>query len=201
MKPIIFILLFAANGITIQAQILKPVIKKSTVPAPPPPPPASTYTPVYSLTSARVNIKTGSDNKEYLSTVTVLLDAIGAGSAMFQPGENLRNEMKINSNFEFGLINPNWTTPDANRLLTSFQKTGLTLSFYYLPNLLTDAWKIEGITLTLEFRDQNKNLHPALGIKTIVFNNANGFLNWWDRKMECRADASFTPLTSSIKNN
>jgi hypothetical protein len=197
MKITIFFSLMLFATFSIKAQILRPQIRKTSTVQPPP---APAREPVYSLTAARVIIKTGSDNKEYLSTVTVILESFGVGAALFQPGENLRNEMKINSNFEFGLIKPNWTTPDANRLLTLFQKDGVLLTLYYIPNLLTDAWKIEGVTLILEFRDQNGNFHPTLGNKTIAFNNANGFLNFWDRRMECRADASFTPLTSSIKN-
>ncbi len=187
----------------IRTAIKKDKIKKTTtttktktvLPAPAP----ATNNNIYTLTSARVTIKTGNDNKEYLSQVTVLLNASAVGSSMVQPGENMRNEMKINSNFEFGLLKPYWSTSEDNRLLSSFQKEGLLLTIHYLPNLITDAWKIEGVTLTLEFRDQNGNLHPTHGNKTIVFNNASGFLNYWDRKMECRADASFTPLNSSIK--
>lgn len=185
---------------TIKKDTLKSTTNTQTKTAlPAPAPQLSTNNSIYKLTAARVNIRTGNDNKEYLSQVTVLLNASGVGSSMVQPGANMRNEMKINSNFEFGLLKPYWSTPEDNRLLSSFQKEGLLLILHYIPNLITDAWKIEGVTLTLEFRDQNGNLHPTHGNKTIVFNNASGFLNYWDRKMECRADASFTPLTSSIK--
>ncbi|QNA46389.1 hypothetical protein [Lacibacter sediminis] len=189
----------------IRTTIKKDTLKKTTATTqtktalPAPTPQTSTNNSIYKLTAARVNIRTGSDNKEYLSEVTVLLDAFSVGSTMVQPGGNMRNEMKINSNYEVGLQKPSWQHSEDNRLLTSFQKEGLLLTIHYLPNLITDAWKIEGVTLTLEFRDQNNNLHPTLGSKTIVFNNANGFLNYWDRKLVCRADASFTPLTSSIK--
>jgi Single strand annealing-weakened 1 len=210
MKQLVtLIFLFITQFEITQAQITAPIrttIKKDTIQKTTTtqtktalPAPAANTNSIYKLTSARVNIRTGSDNKEYLSQVTVLLTAFGVGSSMVQPGENLRNEMKINSNFEFGLQKPHWSTPEDNRLLTSFQKEGLLLLVHYVPNLITDAWKIEGVTLTLEFRDQYGNLHPTHGSKSIVFNNASGFLNYWDRKMECRADASFSPLTSSIK--
>lgn len=158
---------------------------------------------VYSLTSARVNIKTGTDNKEFPSTVLVWVVSKGVGHALEQPAENLRNEMKSNSNTEFGLQNYSDRVAGFNnpvsKLLTSFQKEGLILTIRYLPNLLTDAWKIEGVTLTLEFKDQFGNLHPQYGNKAIIFNNANGFLNTWEKDMVCTADSNFNPLTSSIK--
>src|SRR5665647_1341316 len=113
-------------------------------------PASQTTASIYTLTAARVNIRTGADNKEYPSGVIVWLFSLGGGFTLDQPAENLRNEMKINSNTEFGLQNR------------------------YMPNLPTDAWKIEGISITLEFRDQFGNLHPTFGSKTIVFNNAFG---------------------------
>jgi hypothetical protein len=62
-----------------------------------------------------------------------------------------------------------------------------------------DAWKIEGVTLTLEFRDQNGNPHPTLGQKVITFSNAQGFLNgYFERSMTCTTDGYFNPLTAQI---
>jgi hypothetical protein len=114
-----------------------------------------------------------------------------------QPGENLRNEFKINSNTEFGLQN-NPKNDVKNRTLEAFQKEGFGLRIRYLPNLFTDAWKIESLSITLEFRDQNGNLHPQYGSKTIVFSNATGFLNYWDYDLFCKSDAYFNPLTAVI---
>lgn len=177
-------------------------------PKTPPPPAPINKTPVtgnqntsaYSLTSARVTIRTGADNKEFPSKVIVWLTS-RVGPALEQPEENLRNEMKSNSNTEFGLQNSadqKWNNP-TYRTLEAFQKEGLVLRIRYYPNFPTDAWKIEDVSITLEFKDQNGNLHPELGNKTIVFNNANGFLNVFEKDMVCKTDANFNPLTSSIQ--
>ena len=216
MKKLLFLTILGAFTITkATTQILQksvPAAKQNVIiknipnQPPPPPPPTSTNknagtsnqnTPVYTLTAARVNIRTGADNKEYPSGVIVWLFSLGGGFSFYQPAENLRNEMRINSNTEFGLENyPNYDT--KFRTLEAFQKIGLGLRIRYTPNLLTDAWKIEGISITLEFRDQFGNLHPTFGSKTIVFNNAFGFLNYWDTDLFCKTDAYFNPLTSVI---
>ncbi|MFA5330549.1 MAG: hypothetical protein WC384_22345 [Prolixibacteraceae bacterium] len=78
----------------------------------PPPPPiqkstvsGSTKTSIYNLISARVDIRTGSNNKEFPSMIGVMLASWGSngGWIMQQLSENMRNEMKSNSNTEFGL--------------------------------------------------------------------------------------------------
>ena len=72
--------------------------------------------------------------------------------------QNLGNEMRINSETEFGL------GLEAQPIsLETFQKSGLVLRIQYNPNIIFDAWKIESVSLTLEFKDQNGNLHPSLG--------------------------------------
>ena len=172
------------------AQIALPskIIKAKPVNAPP----------VYSLTNVRVSITTGRDNKEFPSEVTVWLIQKGKGILFQQPGANTRNEMQVNSTNEFGLNK--WTNPvnTGSYLLTDIQQSGIILRILYMPNLFTDAWRIEGISATLEFKDQYGNLHPTLGSKKIVFNNTSGFLNTWEQFFECRADGNFNPIISSI---
>lgn len=169
---------------------------------PPPPPPATNKsagtdnqnTPVYALTSVRVKIRTGSDNKEFPSKVHARLMAKSTPADWRNYFQwNLSNEMKINSDTEFGLELERSPTP-----LTTFQTAGLKLTISYEPNFFADAWKIESISLVLEFKDQNGNLHPALGNKTIVFSNAYGFLNNEFRNIDCFTDGSFSPLTAVI---
>jgi len=173
--------------------------------APPPAPAASTNhtppaAPVYRLTDVRVKISTGSDNKEFPSKVDVSLAPKGSVATLFrQLGSNLRNEMKVNSITEFGLDKTNDLTASAFEL-TALQNSGIELRLNYTPNFIMDAWKIEGVTLTLEFRDASGKLHPQIGTKTIVFNNANGFLNQTDSMLWCTANGQFVPLTASIKN-
>lgn len=174
------------------AQISAPKIIKGKTPVTAPP------APVYSLTNARVSIITGKDNKEFPSEVTVWLIQKGKGILFQQPGANTRNEMQVNSTTEFGLNKWTNNVNIGSFLLSDIQQSGIILRILYMPNLFTDAWRIEGISVTLEFKDQNGNLHPTLGSKKIVFNNTSGFLNQWDQFFECRADGSFTPVISSI---
>jgi hypothetical protein len=186
----------------------KGIIKTIPVQPAPPPPPASNNkstttstqnTLVYTLTAARVNIRTGTDNKEYPSGVIVWLFSLGGGYTLEQPGENLKNEFRINSNTEFGLQNNSKNDPKY-RTLEAFQKEGMGLRIRYSPNLFTDAWKIESLSITLEFRDQNGNLHPQYGNKTIAFSMATGFLNYWDTDLFCKSDVYFNPLTAVISH-
>ena len=182
------------------SKIIDPVPAEPKTPPSPPPTNKSSNTssqdiPVYTLTSARVNIRTGNDNKEFPSQVLVTLMAKSTPQDWRNYIQiNLGNEMKINSDTEFGLdLEGRAPTP-----LETFQKAGLTLRINYVPNFFADAWKIESVSLILEFKDQNGNLHPSLGRKTIVFSNAYGFLNNDFRYMKCFTDESFSPLTAVI---
>ncbi len=156
---------------------------------------------VYSLTSVRVNIRTGSDNKEFPSKVLVILKTKSAAITDWSSFNqlNLDNEMRVNSNTEFGLEREAQLRGVV--ALDAFQKDGLKLIIKYLPNFFADAWKIENISVTIEFKDQFGNLHPSLGSKTIIFGNAFGFLNNDYQVMECVTDGTFAPLTAVIKKN
>jgi hypothetical protein len=184
-------------------KVIEPTPTEQKTPPAPPPPPAptnktsgtsTTSAPVYVLSSPRVSIRTGNDNKEFPSAVWV---AVAAKSAPAQwrtyVQQGLGNEMKINSETEFGL------GLEAQPIkLETFQQSGLVLTIQYNPNIIFDAWKIESVSLTVEFKDQNGNPHPTLGRKTIVFSNAYGFLNNEFRYMKCYTDQNFAPLTAVI---
>lgn len=208
--PALMILTFSVA----QAQI-KPDVEKikantrikqapsKTAPAPPPPPVNKTTTSpevlVYKLTSARVRIRTGNDNKEFSSKVLVSLKTKNTSNSVWSPfgQQALDNEMRINSETEFGLERQSQSTAPVD--LATIQSEGLKLKMTYLPNWLTDAWKIESVSLILEFKDQHGNLHPTMGNKTIVFSNAYGFLNNDYRDIECVTDGNLAPLTAVIK--
>jgi len=216
MKKLLFFTLFAASltgSLSAQSTIVeKPIkntqtLRSNTAPAPAPPPPTTSKTTapiaktdvpvsVYSLTSVRVDIRTGSDNKEFPSKVYVTLMAKSTPANWRNYLQfNLSNEMKINSDCEFGLdLEGRPPTP-----LETFQQSGLKMTIKYEPNFFADAWKIEKVTMVLEFKDQYGNLHPTLGSKTIVFNNAYGFLNNEYKYLDCVTDASFAPLTAVIR--
>ena len=222
MKEIIILIIFVGFVIDSSvAQIFQksaPVFKQSTItnpapapPPPPPPPPSSTqkttgaanqFVPIYTLTAARVNIRTGHDNKEYPSEVRAILGVNKSGGMeyAFFVQENLKNEMRSNSNTEFGLekyINNNM----KDITLEALQNKGLLLRITYLANFQLDAWKIENISVTIEFRDQNGNPHPTLGQKTINFSNAYGYLNRYSGTtiMLCDTDGYFNPLSANIQ--
>lgn len=180
------------------SQIDRPdLMKRKTAPAQTKTTPAQTTatTPVYNLTAVKANIRTGSDNKEFPSDVKTYLTArSNTATASFRQ-VNLKSEMKSNSNTEFGLEKYG----SGSITLADLQTNGLKFEIYYHANFQFDAWKIEGVSITLEFRDQEGNLHPTLGQKTISLSNANGFLNgYFERRMICTTDGYFNPLSTQF---
>jgi hypothetical protein len=129
---------------------------------------------------------------------------------------NLTNEMKVSSATTIGLektaaytsgysSNPlpgkyhTSSTGVQAIMLNDVEKYGLSLRIIYKPNFFADAWKIESVSMTLEFRDANGNLHPSSGQKTITFSNAATFLDDFDKRvLVCTVDSYFNPLTSFV---
>jgi hypothetical protein len=153
---------------------------------------------VYSLSAAVVNIGTGADNKESPSQVAIeLYNKQTSGILIHQPFANNTGEFKSNQEVTIGLDkHPHTNAQDLT--LESISQSGLALRIYYQPNFGADAWKIENVSITLEFRDQNGTPHPTLARKVINFNNATGFLNGWDHVLTCFTDGALRPTTSSI---
>lgn len=182
---------------SLNAQIQTPVIKK-IISTPPPPP---TYTPIYSLTSVKVSIKTGNDNKEFPSGLYIDLWQKGYPGAYYREYclfkiHDYKNELPSNSNTQIGL--EKYDGPVEKHLLTTIQQKGLELTVYYLPNFFLDAWRVESIICTFEFKDQNGNLHPTLGNKVIIFPNSKGFLNNDYHSFKCIIDQNLNGLSASI---
>lgn len=169
----------------------------------------------YELASVKVTIKTGNDNKESLSNVSIELSVRDSVCRIFAQN-NLTNEFKSNAESTTGLEKSNLYTSGyhANSIptiyytsatgikniqLSDVEKYGLSLRIIYKPNFFADAWKIENVSLTLEFRDINGKLHPVSGQKTIQFSNAATFLDNYDKRiLICTADKYFNPLTSFV---
>lgn len=183
-----------ATGFT---QIIKSdIIKKKIDPAPAPAPAPA---PVYTLTAVKVTLQTGNDNKEFPAMLGLTLFQRSTNKGIYGlPGNGIKNELPVNSTMDFGLENRGYLPSVEKLKLETLQQTGLMLSIYYGPTFFLDAWKIEGVSITLEFKDQNGNPHPVYGSKTIVFNTAKGILNNTYHAMKCHADGTFTPLTSPI---
>ncbi|XVJ65174.1 MAG: hypothetical protein HEQ40_03015 [Lacibacter sp.] len=198
----IIFLLSVIQFYIVQAQIKvshRASLKKDTVQRNITPTPTKTVTPppplVYTLTAVKANIRTGNDNKEYPSFVRTYLKVRNTTTTAVFLQEKLRNEMKSNSNTEFGLEK----TGIGSITLTEIQKDGLEFTIWYEANIHFDAWRIEGVSITLEFRDQLGQLHPTLGQKTITFNNATGFLNaFYERRMTCTTDGYLNPLSAQM---
>jgi hypothetical protein len=157
---------------------------------------------VYTLTAAKVNIKTGNDNKESPSNMIFFFrekDGVwGKGTDLFQSGS--KSEFKVNSNFET-LLDKVPATPASAYTLDNLQARGLYFAVYYSPNFIMDAWKIESITITLEFKDQYGNLHASFGNRVIQYNISNGLLTNANWLLKATADgAFFTPSPVSIGN-
>jgi hypothetical protein len=177
-----------------------------------PPPVTNAY---YSLSSVKVTIKTGSDNKESLSNVSIELAVRDSAFSIFAQN-NLTNEFKSNSDNTIGLEKSNAYTSDyhpnsiptmyytsatgiQNIQLSDVEKYGLSLRIIYKPIFFADAWKIENVSIALEFRDVNGNLHTSMGQKTIQFSNASTFLDNYDKRiLICTADKYFNALTSFV---
>jgi hypothetical protein len=158
--------------------------------------------PVYSLMSARVTISTGNDNKEYPSTFLLYImensGAWGEGRELFaQQNQYPTAELRTNSANDIPLVKFSSTGADAFTL-NNLQYKGLRFVITYYPNFFADAWKIEAVTLTLEFKDQNGALHPTMGSKTIQFNISNGLLTNAKKTMTGTIDGLFTPQPVSI---
>lgn len=175
------------------AQINKDVIKRKT-----PAPAASSYT----LTSARVTVKTGNDNKESPSIFFLFIrennGAWGEGRELFaQQNQYPTAELKINSANDIPMVKFPSTGADAFSL-TNLQYKGLRFVITYSPNFFADAWKIESVTLTLEFKDQNGAMHPTMGTKTIQFNISNGLLTNTKKVLTGTTDGLFTPQPVTI---
>jgi len=201
-------------------KISEPVpTERKTVPPPPPPtnnPPATANTTAYYLTAARVSIVTGNDNKEQPSRASIGLNTTdggcwpsdrttgGCGLYDYNLSTRVLNEYKVNSvtdislktDYQFpytfpGGVGDGWRY--INLSLSGIQTYGLTLYVSYDPNFALDAWKIEKLTLTLEFKDLHGNAHPTLGVVTIPFINASALLTASNRTLKCEADKFLMP--------
>jgi len=227
----IFLLIFTLlmlSGISSLAQLTPPMPTKSkpvkilrstgleSTPTKTTPPPVTNAD--YLLAVVQVSIKTGTDNKESLSNISIELAVPDTAFGIFAQN-NLTNELKSNSYTTIGLgkstsytsgYHPNsiptiyYTTATGIQIirLSDVEKYGLSLRIIYKPNFFADAWKIEEVSLKLEFRDVNGNLHPVLGQKTIQFSNAATFLdNFEKRILICTEDKYLNPLTSYVTRN
>jgi len=150
------------------------------------------------LTSAKATIYTGNDSKEQPSQVQMqIMLAEGVGNYMV-PTTQYR-EFAVNSATElpFQFYYSNTYYP-WKLCLTNVENAGVKIFISYSPNFLLDAWKIEKVVLTLEFRDGKGNLHPLLGTKNIVFTNIGAVLKKDQQTLVCQADQFMMPTKAYV---
>lgn len=213
---LLIVLLCLANFCYAQIAVRTAPIKKVVKPAemspqpitaPPPastptaPPPAPVPAPVYSLSGVSVKIKTGNDNKENLSSVTFNLYNSSTNVICFQQPQVINAQFDSNSEMQYRLVRFNMQgRPDnaPSLLLNSIQNNGLRFDIGYSPNFIFDAWKVQGVTLVLEFSDQYGRPHPSMSNVPIQISNAVGLLDGKNNKMSCHIDKNFRSLNSTI---
>jgi len=150
----------------------------------------------YFLSNAKVTFYTGNDNKEKESMLQMQLTFGKETVCNYYVPPSKYQECAVNSSTEFGFSEYHYKHDLLS--LGYAEARGVKLLIFYSPNFPLDAWKIEKIMITLEFRDGNGNLHPTLGTKNIVFMNIGAVLNDGKRRLLCEADQFLMPRTATV---
>ena len=134
----------------------------------------------YFLSGAVIKISTGSDNKEAnTSTASFYVRPRKSNGMVAYQLNDYANELQLNQTAELRLDRVATLTSPQNSL-QYFKQNGLSIVVAYCnKTYCTDAWKINSITITLEFRDANGN--PAVNgyaSKTISFPVSSGTLGF-----------------------
>jgi hypothetical protein len=163
----------------------------------------------YYLVGGKYTIRTGNDNKEAPSRVTFKLYTNGGEtrpewldnnplklSEIWTSFDTKGVELKVNSsaNIEFD----NRKGLDFNYLpwkgnLAYIQQHGLRLVIKYEPNFPLDAWRVDGVTMTLKFMDVEEyafsrrtgreDFTPGMDNKTITFSGGPKLLTERDNEL------------------
>lgn len=175
----------------------------------------------YFLAGAVIRIATGGDNKEAnTSTASFYVRPRKSNGMVAYKLEDYANEIKVNQAEDLRLDRAGTLTAAQNSL-QYFKQNGLSIIVAYCnKNFCTDAWKINSITVILEFKDANGNPAPAgYGSKTINFPVSSGTLGFvagcnpfWVtdgkscghsdqlQKMLLKTDEYFNPLPAKLLN-
>lgn len=201
--------LIAVAGIlfinTLHAQVAKP--KKGTTNTQPSQTSAPALTDAdYFLSVAKVTIKTGKDNKELNSKLMIGVFP-ASGTDNYRKGfklDNFKSELKTWSTREFLLPKAAGFDQSFNSL-ANYKKTGVMVDVLYDtkgngPFFLTDAWKIEEVSVVLEFKDKNGTPHPTMGSKIIYFSGDDMYLDFKKWHLFCKTDEYFNVHPTFITN-
>jgi hypothetical protein len=141
----------------------------------------------YFVSSAKITIQTGNDNKEANnSQVYFYLGPANYNESSFfslgnwSKGTGYAPEMKINSSTDIVLSNA-YAMGNPYNSLCFYKQKGVALTIIYNnKGWATDAWKINGITITLYFKDKNGNPYPnpSFASKSIYFPNISNLLGF-----------------------
>jgi hypothetical protein len=206
MKRIIFSTLCIGCFTFLNAQIQKPKGNTGNNPQRSATTAAAANDADYFLAVAKISVKTGKDNKEKGSKL-ILRVYPAAGADNWRRGysqENFSDELKIWNTDYFTL--PRAATFDQNfNSLANYKQTGIMVDINYNtvgngPFFALDAWKIEEIVITLEFKNKNGDPHPAMGSKIISFTGSDMYLDFKKWQLYCKTDQYFNPLTPFITN-
>ncbi len=204
MKKIILSLICIWSLTLLQAQNMKP--RNNAGNSPQTNAPQAVNDADYFLAVATISLKTGKDNKEKGSKL-ILRVYPASGTDNWRKGylqENFTDELKTWHTDNFTL--PRAPAFDQNfNSLANYRQTGIMVDINYNtlgngPFFGTDAWKVEEVAVTLEFKNKKGDPHPTMGSKTIYFTNSNMYLDFTKWQLYCKTDQYFTTLTPFITN-
>jgi len=140
----------------------------------------------YFLSSAKITVQTGNDNKEANNSLVYF--SVGVANyndhMAFALASGYAPEIRANSTTE--LLPNSSLDPDYHSLYSPYnsvclyKQRGLAVTVFYDNKAwATDAWKINSISVTVEFKDAKGNPYPnpAYASKTITF-PVNGLLGY-----------------------
>jgi len=134
----------------------------------------------YFLAGAVVKISTGDDNKEpNTSNAFFYVRPRKSNGVVSYKLEEYATEIKANQTVDLRLDRAT-TLTSAQNSLQNFKQNGLSVVVAYCnKNFCTDAWKINNITVTLEFKDAAGNPAPnGYASKMINFPVSSGTLGF-----------------------
>jgi len=199
MKSTILILLtllaFSAHAQlkTDSIKLAKPILNKTNIPLkvnnfPPKPaannkadnPQPALTDADYFLAGAVIRISTGNDNKEAnASTANFYVRPRNSNGFLSYKLEEYANELPANQTIDLRL-NRVAVLASAQNSLKNFKQYGLSVVVAYAnKSFCTDAWKINSVTVILEFKDVNGNPAPnGYASKTISYPVSSGTLGF-----------------------
>jgi len=176
----------------------------------------------YFLAGAVIKISTGADNKEpNTSTALFYVRPRKSNGIVAYKLEEYANELQANQTADLRLDRAT-TLASAQNSLQYFKQNGLSVVVAYCnKNFCTDAWKINSVTVTLEFKDANGNPAPngyaskiisfpvssctlgfVAGCNPLWVTDAKRFIGYSDQmsKMLLKTDEYFNPLPAKLLN-